>query len=635
VPPITTFRWRAKDYIDDFLLAEEPESVQYVLINTASPDVPNGGLNAFEAAVAYLRSRAGQKEWYPFEYYQAEDDSGKFWTSQPLDIGTYVFAIRAKDEAGAVTPTLDEAKNWRRLRVRQRNVGPVMTVTNQYLDVIRTSTCSTPITIFDCPAGVSLEFRVSADASSYGGDEAGYRYGWDILDLNDPEQWQIDLTPFPIPEPGVVPSAPIPPQVWFFGTHTLTIEVLDNSGYCSRVTIKVNIINFTLERPLLIVDDDVVDENATSGLAQGLYPSDAEHDAFWLRAAAEVVGFDPEIDLIDTKLGDVPLVKLAQYKSIIWVVNADVATQEIKTLLYQYISHRRKTAPPSGGGGGGKVKPNVLALAMAAGGHVMVAGKHPIQLVVNRAIARSTRYPIIFKYELDGDQYRPPPELDPTTGDYGPAVGDLSFAYRDLCLETLDYAYLAVGTRIRKRNQGPNLLYCVVEFLRNNNGNTERDDTMREAFPLDPHFPPLTLRSELTGQSGFYNPDARGLDVEVYNPAYFRRGSGHPASCVYVPPDTRPCFEPIYGCGSNDVTEGTWHQPVAFWTSVYANRVAQDVPLAVAARSVVFGFPPVMMEPDQVQPALQYILFDEWKLPRGASSAALRAADDRLGGTRE
>jgi len=46
--------------------------------------------------------------------------------------------------------------------------------------------------------------------------------------VNDPEQWEIDITPFLTVGGG---SA----RTFFFGTHTLTMEVQDNSGYCSRV----------------------------------------------------------------------------------------------------------------------------------------------------------------------------------------------------------------------------------------------------------------------------------------------------------------------------------------------------------------------------------------------------------------
>lgn len=621
VPPIPTFRWHARDYVDDLLISQDPDSVQYALIDTENEKVPGHGLNRFTEAAAYLNTRAGQEEWYPWVYYRAPGDSGKFWTvTPPLEGGsggaakTYVFAVRAKDEAGAITPVLDEFKNWRRIKVAARNRGPLMTVSNEYIGVIRTVSCATPVTILDSPAGVPLEFRVSADASDYGGLVAGYRYGWDIPNLDDPEQWEIDLTPF---LPGTT-SQTLPARTFFFGTHTLTIEVVDNSGYCSRIEIKVNIVQFTLERSLLIVDDDDLDRTETSGLALGVYPNDAEHDDFWMQMTSEVAGFDPEVDMIDVRSsGEIPLVRLSQYKSILWVVNHNVGTPTPTALLALYISHRQKNPPPGSTGGGGKVKPNILALAMAAGGHVMVAGTHPINLVITRPW-RGVRFPLIFAYELEGDQHTPPP----LTSD--PLIGDLSFAYRDLCLDTIDYG-VQNTSRIRKRNAGNGkIAYCPLDFIRPSGANSDRDDSMREAVPFDPNFESLTIRPEVSGPTNFYAPASRGLDAEVYNPAYFRRNSGKPGACDYVPPSTRPCFQPIYLLGSNDTAEPTYHQPVAFWSAAYENRVA-DVPGAIGARSLVFGFAPVLMNPSQVQEAMNYILYDEWQLPRGSSAAILRA----------
>jgi hypothetical protein len=88
-----------------------------------------------------------------------------------------------------------------------------------------------------------------------------------------------------------------------------------------------------------------------------------------------------------------------------------------------------------------------------------------------------------------------------------------------------------------------------------------------------------------------------------------------------VPSTPRSCFQPIYGLGCNDVNEPTYNQPVAFFTSAYADRVA-DVPGAIGARSAVFGFPPVMFNPDEVRPAIEYIMFNEWQLPRKVTTAS-------------
>jgi hypothetical protein len=119
------------------------------------------------------------------------------------------------------------------------------------------------------------------------------------------------------------------------------------------------------------------------------------------------------------------------------------------------------------------------------------------------------------------------------------------------------------------------------------------------------------MRHEASDPGQWYDPTQRGLDCEVYNPAYFRLG----AACQYVPRNPRPCFQPIYGLECFDTLEPTYHQPIAFWTSAYADRIA-DVPGAVGARSVVFGFPPVFLPPDEFRPGMEYILFNEWKLPK-------------------
>jgi hypothetical protein len=603
VPPISTMRWKATDYVDDLLSAQEPDSVQWALVSTAPFN------NDYVQTLNYLRSPAGAGEWFPWVWYKAPNDSGKFWTTPPTEFGGYIFAVRAKDEAGAVTPVLDEASNVRRVRVSKRTTGPLFNVNNLYLGTVRTTSCNTPLTILDIPAGVPLDFTLSASAASYGGTVSGYRYGWDITDLNDPEKWEVDYTPF------VGASAKTPPRTFYFGTHTLTTEVIDNSGFCSRIEVKVNIVQFTLERNLLVVDDFVPDglTSATPGwnhpTGRGVLPSDAEHDQFWLDMVDGLDDFDPAIDVIETTgESQVPLTKIAQYKSIIWSAYGDVAQRPGGSipfaLLYTFIQHRPKDPTLAASG---KVTPNLLALAMAAGSHLMITGQQPIQMVVNRTYAPNVRYPLIFLYELEGKQDGAP-NLDRL-------VGDLSFGYRELCLETIDFAIQTPQRRRSFTNTVKN--YCPIQAWRPRGTNTNRDDTMREAFPLDPNFPKLTLRPEAAAPGKWYDPAVTGLDAEVYNPAYFRSGQ----ACAYVPRETRSCFQPVYGLECFDTAEPTYRQPVAFWTSAFADRVA-DVPGAVGARSIVFGFPPVYFKPAEVKPAIEYVMFNEWKLPRRQDAAA-------------
>ncbi len=609
LPPIATYQWTAVDYIDDFITKQQPESVQWALESTRNHNA------SFTATLDYLRSPASASSWYPWAYYRAPQDSGKFWTTPPMEFGDYVFAIRAKDEAGAVTPVLDERKNARRITVSHRTVGPRLVVSNQFVGNVVASTCDYPLTILDMAAGVGMAFTLSACADDYGGTVSGYRYGWDILDLDDPDQWETDYTPF------VGSFAEIRARAFNFGTHTFTAEVIDNSGFCSRVEVKVNIVRFSGERNLLLVDDYAADENAGfSGFAatNGSVPNDSEHDSFWLDMVSNVAEFDLSRDVVSVSTErEIPLTTIAAYKSVIWSVFSDLTTTNVTRLplLYRYIQFRSTQAASgtsacsASAGVSGKVVPNAIALAMQAGAHVLIAGQQPVQNVLPRVGGFSVRWPMIPLYETEDPQTGTPDLEDPPGGD--------GFAYQDLCLEVIDYGYLPTS-RARLPGSGSNRRYCPVSPTYRQPGSAStRDDTMRDAQPLDPNFPVLSLRPEVAATGRVYAPESQGIDAEVYNPSYFRAGQ----ACQYVP-EPRPCFEPIYGLVSRDTSERTYLQPVAFWSSVYGDIVAQDIPGAVAARSAVFGFPPVYFNPSEVKPAIEFILFDEWQLPRRAGEVS-------------
>jgi hypothetical protein len=329
---------------------------------------------------------------------------------------------------------------------------------------------------------------------------------------------------------------------------------------------------------------------------------------------SDVSGFDPELDMVNTNLRDLPLTQLAQYKSIIWSVygSNDKSKNSIWALLYDFVKYRPRRADTNQTVSG-KVKPNVLALAMAAGGHIMLAGRHPVQHAIDRNFfSSSAKFPFIWLWDLEGDQAL----ADAPTSSSVP-IGDLSFAYRELCLESMDYAY--VRNTLWRRSSGNNREYCPVSTVRHLSG-SEKNHTMRTAVPLDVSFPTLELRPEAAGPGMWFDPDVRGVDCEVYNPFYFQRGSGKAGSCPHVSAP-RPCFEPIYGLGCNDTQEFVYNQTIVYWTSAYADRVA-DVPGAVAARSIVFGFQPVVIKPAQFQQVMDMILFDEWQLPRGGNATA-------------
>ncbi len=597
VPPVSTFTW------DTDPGKMEPDSVQWALVST----IPFG--NSYAQTINYLRTVLDAPEWGPWTWFDNPSGKGREWTTPTMDYGDYVFAVRAKNVVGLTNYVLTEPVNVRRVKVQARESGPTLTVLNGYFGRVISASCDYPLTIVDFGAGLPASFTLSACAEAYGGTIAGYRYGWDMLDPSDPEQWEIDLTPLPSP------SVTLPPRAFAFGTHVLTVEAVDNSGYCSRVQVKLNIVRFTGERNLLVLDDFRADEVAgQSGwdVTNGGMPSDAEHDAFWLDMVSRVDQFDPAIDMVSATNQFIPITTLARYRSVVWSVFSyiEMRTQSDLPYLYDFIQYRdalllNNFACFPAGGVQGEVVPDGLAMIMQSGVHVLITGHQPVQNVVPRVGTFGVRYPVIPLYELETGAVQ--------TGT-GPTYlaerpGLRAFAYRDLCLDAIDYGF-QTNQRLRVTGTGNNRRYCGLTGVRVPNANSRRDDTMRGAVPLDPNFPSISLRPEAAAPGRLYQESSQGYDVEVYNPAYFRRG----ASCEFVWPP-RSCFEPIYGLVSLDTAELTYQQPVAFWTSANADVVA-DFPGAVAARSAVFGFPPVFFNPSEIKPAIEYILFDEWQLPR-------------------
>jgi len=611
VPSVTTFQWTGKDFVSTTAQEQEPDSVRHILVGTAKFQ------QNFEFTEEYIRTHPDAEEWSDWEYYRAPGDTGKFWTTPPLDFGPYVFAVQVKDEAGAVSPVFDLNKNMRRVRVSTRSTGPVLTVTNEFVGVIQTTSPNAPVSIVDLPAGVPLRFCFRADASSYGGLVSGYRYGWDINDLNDDSEWETSLTPF------VGSEACSSMRTFFFGVHNFYVEVVDNSGYPSRVAIRINIIPFTMQKPLLIVDDWIEGSPSSTGWTRsnGALPSDVEHDNFWKDMAADVDGFNPDIDMVGvgsgTGLTEVPIQIVANYQTMIWTTQGDQTAPAPGTgsILRDLIVWRDPEQPVQSG----KIQPNIAALFMAAGGHMMIVGEKVMTGVIPRFPGSAiVVYPIIFRYELAGDQdgsYAGRNDV----GKFG--VGQDSFAYRDCCLNVLDIAYLSGNLQVRRppNQQKPPGTGCPVDQMRDHAKTSPPNSTTDgiTAVDVDPEadlpFPRLEIREEAAGEGRWYA--TAGLNSDVYNPEYFNDrtacgGSGGVAEMV----PRRSCFQPIYRMECRNQSSVVYGATVAFWTSRYADRIP-DVG-GVAARSCVFGFHLVFMDPVEAKQAVDLVLFDEWHLQR-------------------
>ena len=69
----------------------------------------------------------------------------------------------------------------------------------------------------------------------------------------------------------------------------------------------------------------------------------------------------------------------------------------------------------------------------------------------------------------------------------------------------------------------------------------------------------------------------------------------------------------MYGLGCLDQSSEIFGATIGLWTTVFQNRVPDAG--GVAAKSAIWGFQPVFMNPDSVRMALAVILHDEWQIP--------------------
>ncbi len=578
MPAIATYRWTGADYINNTDQQIDPAEVRHILKKVQGND--------YDGALSYIQNNPDASEWSDWLAYDAPGDTGRAWTTPPIDFGLYVFAVQARDEAGAVTPVFQLGRNARRIQVLARSTGPKLTVSNQFMGSVLSTYIATPAAIVDLPAGVPLSFTMQADARDYGGTVVAYRYGWDVIDPADPDQFDVDWTP------PTSSTTRIPPRTFYFGSHLLLVDVIDNSGVISRAQIRVNIVQFDMGRDLLVVDD-YVEPEVTWITSAGASPSDEEHDQFWIDALADAAGFNPDLDMLSIRSGrPLSIVQIANYKNIIWdALGGYGRTGSNRPKLGEVINFRSKNPSLNAANLGSKISPNLISLFMRAGGHVLICGEQPMTQTITPQFfgGAAVRYPMIPLYELEGDQSG---SYDVEAG----RVGDQSSIYEDFCVNVLDVAYTTFNNLRKNENGCDTFGYRDIDPVANG---------LRSAIPVDPNFPQLDLRPETANPGMTYA--SKGLRTELYDPPFFR----------YCPwfNVSRACFSPIWVNGTANANSSVYGAPIAFWTTTYADRVPERGG-GVAARSAIWGFEPAYFNPSQVKQALEVIIFDEWKMER-------------------
>ncbi len=165
-------------------------------------------------------------EWIPYNSgrYTVVPDAAKGIigdNNQLLEPGrVYIFAVQAKSHGRNITRTFELNENAR-LFITYDVPNPHLTVIDPFLGSLRFLESSTSPVVIDFPPGVPMMFRWQASASHYGGEIVCYRYGWDVEDINDPDDWAVECS---------IDCRSVPDTIFYDGPHILYIEAFDNGN---------------------------------------------------------------------------------------------------------------------------------------------------------------------------------------------------------------------------------------------------------------------------------------------------------------------------------------------------------------------------------------------------------------------
>ena len=323
LPPTFTLGWEGRD--PDFLIGT-PTKVRYLLKKSGNDVPPIVGEAEFELYKDQLISFNDPEwsDWIPY-YNDAEDRRQTFKQSldeQGAPRSYYLFAIQAQDTAGAKSLELTYAKTVHVIYM-DGSKTPILTLREQFLGQTEFNGLN-GYRLFDIAQGQLLEFDWIGTAQSYGGEIAGYRFGWDVdpNDENDPN-WEVSM--------GNTPAHRETQKVWASGLHTLYVECYDTSDQRTLVRWDVSVVPVpqgNSRSPLLLIDD-VIDESSQrwQSAASGgvmLY-QDVYRDAFWARVIEDdggVKDFIPGLHIVDTqKPNTLSYRQAVEFDVLLWTTN--------------------------------------------------------------------------------------------------------------------------------------------------------------------------------------------------------------------------------------------------------------------------------------------------------------------------
>ena len=573
---VIRFKWTGRDPVDDPNNLQEPDSIRYLY--TQIVDTSGRYDQSFDIIRDLNKNpHRYEKRWSRWIWYRAPQDSGRstvLGDDELLELHrSHIFALQAKDEAGAVTAIFDAKSNVRKFIVSQKG-GPRLTICEPFLGCfVFLGTYMRPTTR-DLPPGVKLNFSWRADAADYGGEVTCYRYGWDVADVNDPNAWEVLCSPYNLSTSKTIYS----------GTHVLFVEAVDNSGTSTLGQIEINVVPFTMDRNLLWVDDYFTTELDTLSTDYNYStPSLSGYRKYWIGHCKKAIGFDQSRDVYDVHDANnrrpPGIALIGRYRNIIWsyaVAPDEMAWDDIVAFT-----------PESQVNAGSKLTVNYLSIYLAKGGHLLTEGRSDRSGGLAAVLLASAQaFPLGLRCET---------ATGPKEGCEGDTSGVNSMAYKDYCVSVIDKVSgpFRTGTNMPIRRESQDgLIYARLS----------REDPVAASLTGLPDS--LGLSQSVVRPGKFFDPRVRGfLFVELYDPPYWM-------SKVLL--TSQPCFHPLYQMRARSTASPVDNAPMALVLTKYAHVDADEQPGGtVPAPSFHFGSELWFFSPGSVN-AIMSVVFDRW-----------------------
>lgn len=286
--------------------------------------------------------------------------------------------VRAIDEAGAEEPWPSVRNRWPSFFLfyfaQPFLQGPSLTINSPALGRYTVQGLGRDSTEFVFDRAISLTW--DADATQYGSELDGFRWGVDVNDVDNPSDpgwatgWNRRLTGLS----GLV----FTDHSAFL--HEIIIQARDTNGAITTEHLKLNLVEFVFDKDVLWVDDEL------EGQGAGSFVGPAEHGQYMvsvLKQALQALGRPAVVDTISTfptnqqnESHPIRLVDLSHYRVVVW----DCGQPTASCTLWGTISV---------GPGTPLSKANPLAVYLESGGNLLMSGGFVVRSSVRNIPARA------------------------------------------------------------------------------------------------------------------------------------------------------------------------------------------------------------------------------------------------------